>query len=644
MKKRYIFPSILSLSFIASLPASAQFDQSISVEGKYVPEVIRLDRINAFPRQEKFELETSPLSYDSNGVPACFGQSIYTLPAMGWRDSRLVSRQRGYLDFGMGSWLNSTLSAGYRFLQDETTSFGVRLQHNSTSLWQPNFPTHSSDNKMYRYDEAIGLYGSHLFEGKGRLEAAADYHLGIFDYYGYNPAFGPIDGYYSDQNFYKAPKQTLNDFSFRVDWRSLTSSDNISWNVGAGVRYFGYSDFYIPTLVPAPGAPLPVLGDLGKYKSTHETDINLRAGLNFPLSDKSAVGLDLNADALLYSGFKTEEPQFGGPNNIFMSTDGLLKPDSYFLASLTPYYRFAIDRLNIRIGVDIDIAANAGMPDNRYSAFHFAPDVMADYDGGGARLFLHLQGGSRLNTLASNAQLDYYQMPFVSNTRPVYSPLDGEFGVSFGPFSGFSAGLGFAFRVSKGEYTGGWYQAAINGTLYPGLITNLPISASNSQSIGDINYSKAIQGSYDLHGYSLRANIGYDLGKIFKISAHGSYQPQAGKKGYFNGLDRPRWVADITAETNPIDPLKLSLSYNYRGVRRAYIIGEYHTDRGFDESILTSRRLPDMTTLNFGASWSFSPTVALWLQVDNILNQHIEILPSLPAQGIAFAGSISLNF
>ena len=101
------------------MSAYAQFDQSISVEGKYIPEVIRLDRINAFPRQEKFSLETTPLSYDAKGITASFIPSLYTMPAMGWRDTRKVADNRGYLELGAGSWLNSTLSAGYRFIQTD---------------------------------------------------------------------------------------------------------------------------------------------------------------------------------------------------------------------------------------------------------------------------------------------------------------------------------------------------------------------------------------------------------------------------------------------------------------------------------------------------------------------------------------------
>ena len=159
-----------------------------------------------------------------------------------------------------------------------------------------------------------------------------------------------------------------------------------------------------------------------------------------------------------------------------------------------------------------------------------------------------------------------------------------------------------------------------------------------------MNYSFLEDATYNLHGYSLRANIDYDLGNLFKISAKGSYQPQKGTKGYFNGYDRPRWVAGVTAQTNPITPLKLTLAYNYRGVRNAYIYGSYRNDKGFDEQVLTACRLRDVTSLDFGASWSFTDAFSLWLQADNLLNRKIEMLPGLPSQGITFAGGLSVLF
>jgi len=621
MYKHFIF----TLAAIAVIPVAAQYNQSISVDGKYVPEVFRLDRINSFPKQVKFSLETTPLSYDSKSVPAAFAPKLFPLPATGWRDSRIYSDSRGYLELGAGSWLNSTLSAGYRFIDNKNTTLGVRLQHNSTSLWKPEVSELMKDTKMYRYDETIGLYGSHDFEGKGRLQGAIDWHIGNFNYYGYNPEWGD----FSADNAPSAPTQTLNDIAARFGWQSPDFSDNITWNAQAGVRYFGYRSVYSPEKSVIIGLPDEYL-NLVRASGGRETNINLAAGLNFPTSTKSSIGLDVNADILLY------------PHSDVVGVYNPLQPDNYGMVTLTPYYSFSRDRLLVRVGADIDLAFNAGDEGDRYSFLHIAPDIRLDYLAGPVAFYLHALGGSRLNTLAANYELDYYQEPVLGSSRPVYSPLDGSLGATFGPFSGFSAGVDFAFRISRGEYLGGWYQTKLN---YPGQVApGLPASVFIDNSDRILSYDYSNGQTCNLHGFSIGARASYDLGKVIKIEAQGKYQPQNGTKGYFNGYDRPRWTAGISAETNPWSTLKLKLAYDYRGVRNIYTTADYTGSLITDASALVSRRLPDMTYLNFGASYGITSNFNVWLQADNLLNRHDELLPGLPQQGIRLTAGFGVTF
>lgn len=626
--------SLLSAAVFTMGTASAQYNQSISVDGKYVPEVFRLDRINSFPKQVKFSLETTPLTYDGKSVPAAFAPRLLPLPATGWRDSRDFSDSRGYLELGAGSWLNSTLSAGYRFIDKPGTTLGIRLQHNSTSLWKPEISEQMKDTKMYRYDESIGIYGAHDFNGKGRLQGAVDWHIGNFNYYGYDPQWKAYDKAASD-NAPKAPTQTLNDLSVRLGWQSPDKPDNISWNAQAGVRYFGYRSTYVPEL--SVDTYSKQIGWLGCVRGGSETDINISGGIHFPTSTKSTIGIDLNADIIRYV-----HPA---------RTDQYYPPiyHTYGMATLTPYYSFSRDRLLVRIGADIDLAFNAKnydyyelRGDGNYSFFHIAPDIKLDYLAGPVAFYLHALGGSRLNTLAGNYELDYYQSPALGSTRPVYSPLDGSLGATFGPFSGFSAGVDFAFRISRGEYLGGWYQEWLNrrGSVAPGLPETIFIDNAER----DLSYSYSNAQRYNIHGFSIGARAAYDLGKIIKLEAKGNYQPQNGTSGYFNGYDRPRWTASISAETNPWSTLKLKLAYDYRGVRNIYTMGSYNGGLISDAEALVSRRLPDITYLNFGASYGITSNFNVWIQADNILNRHDELLPGLPQQGVRLAAGFGVTF
>lgn len=623
MKRLYI----AIIAVMGFTGAKAQLHESISVEGKYVPEVIRVDRVNVFPKAMNFSLASSPMEYEWGGVAAAFQPYAFAMPATGWRDTHEFGANRGYVELGAGSWLNSTLSAGYRFIDDAHTLAGIRLQHNSTSLWKPQLCELTKDERQYRYDESIGLYASHIFKGIGRLEAALDYHLGLFNYYGMvfpdNYLVSSITPpAYKECKF---PTQTVNDMALRLDWHSLLkASSSLQYDATFRIRHLGFR-----------ALPLPIYGGGEKVKGNRETDVQLGGRLRMPWDNGSTIGLDANLNVLVYGGEK-DALVWGSPG---MTELTLRKPDNYGMLTLTPYYRFTHGLLDLRLGADIDLAFNAGPDGNRYSFFHIAPDVRFSLQSGGFGMYLDLLGGSELNTLANLRRYDYYLMPALTTTRPTYSPLDAAFGVNAGPFAGFSMGVNVRYRSSKNVPLGGWYQAWLN-------YGNAPVGGLSNTSYTDrMEYSLNSEG-INLHGYSVGANISYEPMSMLRLKAEGNWQQQKGEKGFFNGYDRPRVTARFEAMVKPIEPLKITVGYDYRGVRNIYTtsvpevaIGGLVTDGGKPE--YHSLRLPDLTLLNLSASWSFTPALSVWVQGDNLLNRHDPVLPCLPTQGVVVTAGFS---
>ncbi len=638
---------ILSSLTLCSLPGAAQLHENISVDGKYVPEVIRVERINAFPRALTQTLTTTPIGYESKGVAASFSPSLVTLPATGWRASREISSNPGYLELGVGSWLNSTLSAGYRFVDNQSTLFGIRLQHNSTSLWKPDLYTLTDYNvKQYRYDESLGLYASHLFKGAGRLEAALDYHLGCFNYYGLLPI--PTDG--------DAPGQTINDVALRLKWKSLIHpSTNLEWDAGLRLRHFAYRQMVRPEIVDVPGEAYKA-EIYGHEKGGRETNIGLEGSVRMPWDNGSSIGIDASLDVvavprllsitqtapdfLYYASAPAWNPTINGEPLISDETSG---SHNYGLLTLTPYYRFSKGLLDIRLGADVDLAFNAGEKGERYPFLHIAPDVNIALQTGQVGLYLNATGGTTLNTLAYLHQLDYYAMPALRSTRPTHTPLDASFGVNLGPFSGFSLGLKAAYRIQRNVPLGGWYQGWVMNQVFPmeGLTGlgdyTMPLYGMNQEGI-------------NLHGGSVSARMAYEYGRALSVSAEGSYQPQDGKKGYFNGYDRARVTARFKLAVRPIEPLQLGLSYDYRGVRKIFTDALNFPD--FNSLLINGDgfvtypylRLPDLTMLNFSASWDFSEKFGVWLQADNLLNRHDLLLPYQPMQGVVVIAGLKWLF
>lgn len=597
--------AIASAAFFA-LPIMAQYDQNFNVEGKYVPEYINHDRIGLFPKPVRFPLEKSALRYSLQGVNADFTPQAVPIQATGWNISHDYASHRGYLELDLGSWLESSLSAGYRFIDTRESALGIRLQHNSTSLWKPSINP-AVNSRMERYDESIGIYGNHTFGNSGKLSGAIDYHIGNFDYYGYDPYVRSLHG---DEPSLSAPTQTLNDIAARLMWQSVSDPGRTVWNAGAGVRYFGYRRLYAPGLEAWTGG--------------RETDVNICGAIAVPTSTKSSLGLDLNADVLTYSDTRHRE----GSDSFYDPE----KLDTYGLLSLTPYYRFTRSGINIKIGARVDLTFNAGPKNSRYDLFHIAPDASIDYNAGPVTLFVRATGGTQLHTLAGDYELNYYQMPMLTATTPVYTPIDAKFGFSFGPFSGFHGGFDIAFRASRGQYMGGFYQCWLNGME---AMEQLDLPAT--QDGRPVSYDLTPGAKYNIAGFSFGLNAGYDAGRYFKISADAHYQHQKGSAGYFNGYDRPEFTISAAIESNPWSRLKLKLGYNLRALRYMPVEAHYADTNPLNSNLRVMYRLPNLSMLNFGISYGINKNLHVRIQADNLLNRKYYYMPGLPEPGIRFS-------
>lgn len=604
--------AVILLSIFPVLSLFGQLHESIKVDGKYIPDVIRIDRIFTFPKVYKSTVATTPIGYEEKGVAASFNPSLVIMPATGWQSNHDFSDRRGYLEFGTGSWLNTTLSAGYRFIDNKNTILGVRLQHNSTSLWKPEISGDIEKVTQYRYDESIGLYGSYNFEKYGRIDAAMDWHLGYFNYYGcgegyFNRESGNSGG--ESGGVKGAPRQSLNDIAARIDWISeMNPVNGLIWNVTARIRQFGYGEFMTPLHK--------------KEKGSKETDIGIDGGLKMRYGEKSHLGIEGNFDYLA------------------ITQQGL---DNYAMLRLTPFYRFTNGNMDIRIGADVDMTFNAGLKGDCYPFLHIAPDVRFGVQSKKVGFYIDLLGGSRMNTLSHLHQLDYYGLPVMLTTRPVYSPLDAAAGLNFGPFSGFSFGLRGRYKVNRNVPLGGWYMAWLN-------YGDTPMEGIDTYGLEqpEINYCGDTEG-INLHGYSVSGFLRYEHGRKLSVSAEGGYQPQEGKKGYFNGYDRAEVTADFKVSFRPVDRLSVGLNYNIRGKRRAYttvsgIAIDRLTGARQEERRLCYLDLPDLNLLNLSLSWEFDKNFSIWFQGDNLLNRHVDYLPMQPTQGMVLTGGVKLLF
>lgn len=589
--KHYI---ALLLALGAAGVSAQTLRENVAVDGRYTPDIIRQDRINTLPKRLTFDLARTPLNYSQKSVAADFSPTLLPLAAPGWMATKQWDRSPGYLDLGAGSYLNAVGSFGYRFIDTEETLFGVRIQHNSTSLGKVLPVEGALENTQKRFDDVLSFFGGHDF-GVGRLDAQFRWHLGWFNYSGFYVA--------DTQTDWVPPTQTLNDVYARVGWTAAKADNGLTWGAAADVHYFGYRAAY-------DGASRE------SGKGTKEANIGISGNVGMPLADGSSVGADVRADIVLNSQQAEWAPEI----------------DNYVLVDLNPHYRFTQGLLNIKVGAKLDIAGSAGPEDDRYGAFHIAPDIRLDWQQNLVGLYLHLLGGSRLQTLANLWQLDYYQNPVVLSTRPVYEPVDGRLGLNFGPFSGFTAGLSVGYKSSRGVLLGGGYMGPWGGR------TALAAQDYENQ--------------LNISGLQLAANISYTYSGVADFKADVTYQQQKGTTGWFNGYDRPKLTADAELAVHPVKPLKLMVGFNYRGDRTFYqsladINGGMPPviiNGAVGDHDLIECKLEDLMLLRAGVAYQVTPKFNIWVEADNLLGKKHQVLPFQPMQGLGVAGGFGVRF
>lgn len=597
MKKIFI----ISVIATASLPSYAQLAGSVSVEGDYQPIIIETERYSTFPSWYKFETPPAKVDYALEGVVTDFGNTLLSMGVTGRQTGIPKYGPKGFLDFSLGSYLNSRLHAGYSILRDSVNTLDADLKFHSSTLFKaPGTNGFTPMNRKRFYEGGLGLRYSRLIGREGLLTARVNYNPQYFNYYGTSVATDLLP---ASVNCIKAPTQTANRVEAAVGFSSSVSPIR-GWHAAAEATHLGYRSFYSPWNG----------SEFEHTKGDRETLLHIDGGYVFPTGDYSGIGVDAKGDFLFYSkGYATGH------------TDR-----NYGIISLIPSFRHEKDNLLITAGIDLAMTYNAmgSEPGKHFGAFHAAPDVAIRFGTlRGVGLFLEATGGVNSAGLIRRQNFDPYQMPAVMSTIPVYTPIDLTFGLNAGPFAGFTGGVALRYVVARHVPMGGWYQYYLGAPAYKDFELDRQLLTDPYTS------------STNLSGFSVTLDLRYEYGSLFDIAFEGTYTPQSGSDGIFNGFDRPRWVLGAKAGVNPLKRLRVEIGYDYRGVRNCYAFRQ-----GAGEPELTPYRLPDLCDLNAKITWQLLNNLDIYVAGSNLLCKKTELLPGLISEGIYVAGGLFLTF
>lgn len=420
MKLRYITSLAVALATAGIAGAADDLTKEITVEKDIVPQEREASRLNRTPSLSLPKIDMKRLRWSDTAVPAPVTNSISLLPPASYASTMTRSPYRGYLDLGYFPSMQIGASAGYRFLDTESTIVNGWLQYDGSQYKREN----SEANKLTYKDHSaeLGLGVSHYVGDIGTFEANIGYGFSSYNY----PTLTADDF-----------NQSVNRFNLGLGWSSALS--NIDYTIKAGFGYFGFSKAYSTLL----------------DKAAKEINGSVNADVRYYFSPSNSIGAELGVTFAKYSDGR--EIILTPANDESRATPSYLSDlvsRTAGVASVKPYYMYSMDAFSARLGVNVSHSWYDG------GKTHVFPDVKLAITP--ARQFsigLHLYGGdSQLNSLSSLFAHSHYLNPSLIYA-PSWQKWFGDVNVVIGPFSGATielwGGMGKA---------GNWAMPALIGT------------------------------------------------------------------------------------------------------------------------------------------------------------------------------------
>ncbi len=292
-----------------------------------------------------------------------------------------------------------------------------------------------------------------------------------------------------------------------------------------------------------------------------------------------------------YNGLKEFRGGLGGDASIAFGDDSRIGLDvdakygnSLGLLELTPYYALHRDKLNTRVGIELDMCKGLSvMPDIELAwtpSSQFAVKASAT-------------GGSTLNTMNDIRRISSY-LPGIWAYSRSRVPIDAELSFVVGRFAGFGAEIFGGYSVAKD-----WL---------------MPDGASHYDVLCPT----------DIKGWHGGLRMSY-TNRNMEIGASVETASNEGNKGYYLWRDRAKYVVGAYAHFRPIENLSVGVNYEFRSER--------HT---------IEQDLGCASNLGLNARYDISDNISVFVDAKNVLGRRYQELPGIGSQKLH--GLIGMNF
>lgn len=100
---------------------------------------------------------------------------------------------------------------------------------------------------------------------------------------------------------------------------------------------------------------------------------------------------------------------------------------------------------------------------------------------------------------------------------------------------------------------------------------------------------------------------------------------------WYGWIDSPDCVVDASVKTTPIEPLDIALTYQYRHKRKAASL-IYDPDSYLQVPKKGVPKLGDIGDLGIDATYRISPSLSVFISLDNVLCKRYLLISGMPAQ------------
>jgi hypothetical protein len=513
------------LLFAAALIAAAghcgaqSLNKEITVERDIVPEYRDADRLRISPLVSLPQAVRQNLSYSFIDRPVGVTPAISPL-GLSAPVAQYSELFPGYAAIGYMPMYNLAASAGYRFINSESTRLGAWLQYNgkayhSDMLLGGDYVPQIK-HILRRHTATVGADLRQSTGRNSRLDARIDYTFARYNI--------PINNSWDAVAGERLRNQSVNDINVAADWHNI-DREGLTYGIGAAYSRFAFMH----------GNQYEYYGILETIPAARQNRFVLNGDASVALSKESWLGLDVEFSNLRGNTVNTDPPA----GDVYPATYSPVNINTWLLR-FTPAYHLAGDVTALDLGVKIDLSHGSG------KAFHIAPDVRFSYTPLSYFNFTATAGGGEVQNPLSDLYAVMPYMEQIATYRNSHIPFTLDASFTIGPFKGVSL-----------ELFGGYARAndwLMPASFYGGRLA--PVNVRGWHGGAAVAYS---------HGKLLKARLSAETARSDKNDAG---------KGYYMWRDRARYVVEGSLRVNPMEKLGITAGYSFRGQRKA---GEHYS-------------------------------------------------------------------